>query len=56
MIQEFGLGVSEDILVPALRKRGYWRRKAMGNAKKKVTVLRTSSGSGPAREAPGTVT
>lgn len=33
VIQEFGLGVSEDILVRALRRRGYWRRKALDRAK-----------------------
>lgn len=56
MIQEFGLGVSEDVLVRALRRRVYWRRKDLENAKGKGTVWRTSSGSGPAREAPGTGT
>ncbi|ODM18653.1 hypothetical protein SI65_05270 [Aspergillus cristatus] len=52
VIQEFGLGVSEDVLVRALRRREFWRRKALDKAEQTVQVRGTSSGSGPAREAP----
>lgn len=54
VIQEFGLGISEDVLVRALKRSEYWRRKTLDKAKGTVQIRRTSSGSGPAREAPGT--
>lgn len=52
VIQEFGLGGSEDVLVRALRRREFWRRKALDKAKQTVQVRRFSSGSGTAPEAP----